>query len=228
MIVSKQKPWPELEGYIAGDNAVFILGCNGCAQSSGTGGAVQVAKMKEQIEAAGKKVTGTSVVDFLCQQTLVASRLRPRAEQLEASDSLLVMTCGIGVQTVAAVAGKVCHPACDTVYMGGARGEWPAGERCQECGECVLEYTGGICPLSACSKALLSGACGGASKGKCELDKEKPCGWETIYLRLKSLGQLEKLGSFVPPKDHNKRMAYARDIKTPFWNLENENGGPVQ
>jgi len=225
MIVSKLKPWAEIEGYIAGDRAVFVLGCNGCAQSSGTGGSEQVAKMKVQIEAAGKKVSGTSVVDFLCQETLVASRLRPRAEELGSSDSIIVMTCGIGVQTVASVAGKACHPACDTVYMGGARGEWPAGVRCQECGECVLEFTGGICPLSACSKSLLSGACGGASAGKCELDKEKPCGWELIYNRLKSLNQLNKLSSFVPPKDHNKRMAYARAINTSFWNLENTNGG---
>ncbi|TFG45830.1 MAG: 5,10-methylenetetrahydrofolate reductase [Dehalococcoidia bacterium] len=227
MIVSKLKPWSEIEKYISGDDTVFVLGCNGCAQSSGTGGAAEVAKMQEQIKSVGKSVSGTSVVDFLCQETLVASRLRPRAKQLESSDAILVMTCGIGVQTVAAVAGMVCHPACDTVYMGGARGEWPAGERCQECGECVLEFTGGICPLSACSKALLSGACGGASNGNCELDKEKPCGWERIYLRLKSLGQLEKLGSSVPPKDHNKRMAYAKAIKTPFWNLENENRGSI-
>lgn len=226
MIVSKLKPWSEIETYLTVDNNIFILGCNGCAQSSGTGGAAQVAEMKYQVEASGKNVTGTSVVDFLCQETLVASRLRPRAQQLEESDSIIVMTCGIGVQTVAAVAGKVCHPACDTVYMGGARGEWPAGMRCQECGECVLDFTGGICPLSACSKALLSGACGGASNGKCELDREKPCGWETIFVRLKALGQLGKLGGFVPPKDHNKRMAYARAINTPFWNLENENGGP--
>ena len=226
MIVSKLKPWTEIKDYIENDNAIFVLGCNGCAQSSGTGGAEQVAKMKQQVETSGKHVTGTSVVDFLCQETLVASRLRPRTAQIAGSDSLIVMTCGIGVQTVAAVAQKPCHPACDTVYMGGARGEWPAGIRCQECGECVLEFTGGICPLSACSKSLLSGACGGASNGKCELDKEKPCGWELIFDRLNKLGQLDKLIKFVPPKDHNKRMAYARAINTPFWNLENDTEVP--
>ena len=137
MIVSKLKPWSEIEKYISGDDTIFVLGCNGCAKSSGTGGMVEVAKMQEQIKSAGKSVSGTLVIDFLCQEMLVASRMRPRTKQLEASDAILVMTCGIGVQTVAAVAGIVCHPACDTVYMGGARGECPAGERCQECGECA-------------------------------------------------------------------------------------------
>ena len=90
MIVSKLKPWPEMETYLAADNNIFILGCNGCAQSSGTGGAAQVTKMKDMVETAGKIVTGTSVVDFLCQETLVASRLRPRTEECAARSAASV------------------------------------------------------------------------------------------------------------------------------------------
>ena len=61
MIVSMPKTWAEIASYLEGEDRVFILGCNGCAQASGTGGPAEVAGMKERLEAAGKTVTGTMV-----------------------------------------------------------------------------------------------------------------------------------------------------------------------
>lgn len=220
MIVSAQKPQEEILGYLEGENSIFILGCNGCAQASGTGGPTQVVEMKQNLEEAGKKITGTMVIDFLCQKALVKSRLRPRIEQVATADSILVMTCGLGVQAVAASVNKVCHPACDTINMGGSRGEWKGDERCLECGECLLDYTGGICPLTACAKSLINGACGGASQGKCELDPEKDCGWELIYERLKQNNQLDKLKTFIPPKSWGKMRPNPKMHSTALWALE--------
>jgi len=220
MILSEQKPFEEILRYLKGEDSVFILGCNGCAQSSGTGGPLQVEEMRKKLGEAGKKVTGAMVIDFLCEKTLVKSRLRARVEQVKAADSILVMTCGVGVQAVAAAVNKVCHPACNTINLGGSRGEWQGSERCVECGDCLLEYTGGICPLTACSKGLINGACGGASKGKCELDREKDCGWELIYERLKSVNQLDKLRQFIPPHDWSKMMPKGKMMSTSRWALE--------
>ena len=220
MIVSTQKPWEEILGYLEAENNIFILGCNGCAEASGSGGPTQVAEMQQKLEGASKKITGAMTIDLLCQRALVKSRLRPRTEQVEAADSILVMTCGLGVQAVAASVNKVCHPACDTVNMGGSRGEWKGDERCLECGECLLEYTGGICPLTACTKSLINGACGGASQGKCELDPDKDCGWELIYERLKQKNQLDKLKTFIPPKSWDKMMPNPKMRSTALWALE--------
>jgi len=220
MILSEQKPWEEILDYLGEEGDVFILGCNGCAQSSGTGGPLQVEEMKRRLEEAGKKVTGSMVIDFLCQKALVKSRLRARIQQVEAADSILVMTCGVGVQAVAAVVTKVCHPACNTVNLGGSRGEWQGKERCLECGDCLVDYTGGICPLTACTKGLINGACGGASRGKCELDPEKDCGWELIYERVKQKNQLDKLRKFIAPKDYGKMMANPKMLSTSRYALE--------
>ncbi len=220
MILSKQKTWEEISGYLDGEGSIFILGCNGCAQASGSGGPTQVAEMKSKLEETGKRVTGSAVIDFLCEKALVKSKLRNKTEQLKAADSILVMTCGVGVQAVAASVNRVCHPACDTINLGGSRGEWQGSERCLECGECVLEYTGGICPLTACSKGLLNGQCGGASKGKCEINPERDCGWELIYTRLKGLNQLDKLRRFTAPKDYSKMMPDVELMSTSRWALE--------
>lgn len=220
MLLSKQKPFEEILRYLDGESKVFLLGCDGCAQASGTGGPTQVAEMKAKLEAAGKKVTGTDVIDFLCQKALIKSKLNTKVNDVMAADSILVMTCGVGVQATAASVNKLCHPACDTVNLGGSRGEWSGSERCMECGDCVLDTTGGICPLTACSKGLLSGQCGGASRGKCEISPDKDCGWELIYYRLKALGQLDKLRRLVPPKDRNRMNTKADVTSTSHWALE--------
>ncbi len=223
MLLSKQKSFEDILDYLDGENRVFLLGCNGCAQSSGSGGPEQVADMKARLETAGKLVTGTEVVDFLCEKALIKSKLSTKVKAIMEADSVLVMTCGVGIQATAASIAKVCHPACDTINLGGSRGEWQGSERCMECGECVLESTGGICPLTACSKGLLSGQCGGATNGKCEISPDMDCGWELIYNRLKSLNQLDKLKKLAPPKDRNKMIPKAEMKSTSRWAIEKPN-----
>ncbi|MDH4265676.1 MAG: methylenetetrahydrofolate reductase C-terminal domain-containing protein [Deltaproteobacteria bacterium] len=221
MLLSQQKPLEEILSFLEGEKNIFILGCNGCAEASGTGGKPQVLEMKEALEKAGKKVTGFSVVDFLCEKALVQSRLRGKVKEVKAADSILAMTCGVGVQAVAAVSNKVTHPACNTLPLGGMRGEWRGSERCRECGDCVLDLTGGICPLTTCSKSLLNGACGGTTKeGKCEVDQEMECGWRLIYEKLEKLGQLEKLRQIYEPKDHSKMMPPKGLRLSERWALE--------
>ena len=221
MILSEQKPFDEIVAYLEKDKNVFIVGCEGCAQSSGTGGPVQVAEMKKKLEEAGKKVTGTKAVDFLCNKALIRSELKGKLNELKAADAVLVLTCGIGVQCVAASVNKPVYPGCNTVNLGGSRGEWKGTERCAECGQCLLYHTGGICPLTACTKGLVSGACGGANNGKCEVSKDRDCGWELIYNRLKERGQLHLLNNMVKPLDHRKIMAHPEMMSTSRYGLEN-------
>lgn len=221
MLVSELKPWEEILGYLDGESKVFIVGCKGCAEVCQTGGEAQVLEMKQKLEQQGKTVTGYTVVDFLCDKALVKLRLRALEEEVMAADSLLVMTCGVGVQATAAVVNKVTHPACNTMNLGGARGEWRGTERCRECGDCLLDITGGICPLTACSKGLINGPCGGAKDGKCEVEPDvRDCGWHLIYQRLKKLNRLDKMKTIVPPKNYSKMEPPKKLRSTIMWALE--------
>jgi hypothetical protein len=221
MILSEQKPLDEILRMMEGEVKIFVVGCNGCAESSGTGGKAQVAEMKSLLEREGKEITGTVSVDFLCDKGLVKSRLARRAAQIGQSDALLVMTCGIGVQATAAVVAKPAHSACNTISLGGSRGEWRGSERCRECGDCLLDHTGGLCPLTVCTKSLINGPCGGAKDGKCEFQPQtRDCGWQLIYERLRKLGRLDRMRTIIEPKDYSKMDVPEEIRSTTRWALE--------
>lgn len=223
MIISELKPWAEIQGYLKNDQKIFIVGCKGCAEACHTGGEPQVLESKGKLEKDGKTVTGYTLADFLCDKSLIKLKLLAHQDEIAAADSLLVMTCGIGVQATAAVVDKQVHPACNTVNVGGARGEWRGSERCHECGDCLLDFTGGICPLTACTKSLINGPCGGAKDGRCEFESDaRECGWHLIYQRLKKVGKLDRMKAFVTPKDYS-RMQPPRALRsTIMWALELE------
>lgn len=222
MIVSKQKPFEVLLEDLKGDQRLFVLGCAGCAEGSGTGGPEQVTEMVSKLQEAGKTVVGHLVVDFLCNKALVGTRLARHLEELRPADALVVMTCGIGVQAVARMVDKPVRASLDTISMGGMQGSWPSEERCLECGDCVLSYTGGICPVTACSKSLVNGICGGSNDGMCEVAPTKPCGWSQIYERCKELGQLDRLHEFLAARDYQKQ-SFPEELRTTVrWALEVE------
>src|SRR4030042_351673 len=102
MIVSELKPFAEVLGYMEGEKKIFLVVCKGCAEVCHTGDEAQVLEMKQKLEKEGKTITGYCVIDFLCDKALVKSRLLPHEAEINAADSLLVMTCGIGVQATAA------------------------------------------------------------------------------------------------------------------------------
>ena len=220
MLYTENKPIDEILESLGNEKNIFLLGCNGCAESCETGGEKALSVMKAELEKAGKNITGTCLVDFLCSKVLVATRLAREMDNIKQADSILVLTCGIGVQAVAKVVDKVVHPAANTVSLGGLQGLWPSDERCQACGDCALDYTAGICPIAFCAKSLLNGPCGGAQNGKCEVDPEKDCGWQLIYERLEKLGRLENFKKIYQPRDYSKMFPSKELRETSFYDIE--------
>jgi len=222
MILSRAKPYDKVLESIREARSVFLVGCGGCPVGCQSGGKAELKKLKEKLAEDGKEVSGSVLIDFLCNKALVGTRLRRRIAEIRGADRILVMSCGIGVQAVGNMVDKPTVPVLDTISAGGLQGLWPSTERCNACGDCVLDRTGGICPFTTCAKRLLNGPCGGSRAGKCEVDKDRDCGWSMIYNRVKELGRLDALRDPIPPRDHRKRDLPAEMRGTPVAALEFE------
>lgn len=173
------------------EGKVFILNCHGCKEVHFP---EQEAKaLQKELTDAGK-VTGILTTDYICNPDNMKLRLDLHKAEIDAADTILVFSCGVGVQTVAEyLADKKVCACCDTYPLPGFQGVTPLEYDCKQCGECYLNLTGGICPITACSKSLVNGQCGGAKNGMCEVDPTMECGWERIYKRLKMVGRLDAL-----------------------------------
>ena len=189
MLITEMKAKETILSLVTGK--VFIINCHGCREIRFP---EKEAEELQQELIAGGNVTGVITTDYICNPENMQLRLSKFAAQIEEADTVLVFSCGVGVQTVAEYLEnkKVCA-ACDTYALPGFQGVTPLEHDCRQCGECYLNLTGGICPITACSKSLVNGQCGGAKNGKCEVDPNMDCGWERIYQRLKKIGRLDVL-----------------------------------
>ncbi len=176
---------------LADGKKVFIINCHGCREVYFP--LEEAEALQKEMESAGR-VTGSITTDYICNPENMKLRLEKNMAKIEAADAVLVFSCGVGVQTISEyLEDKPVYAACDTYPQPGFQGVTPLEYDCDQCGECYLNITGGICPITACSKSLVNGQCGGSKNGKCEVDSEMECGWERIYRRLAQIGRLDLL-----------------------------------
>ncbi len=189
MLITQLKDPKAIEALAQGK--VFIINCHGCKEIHFP---VKEAEALQNSLAETGNVTGTFTTDYICNLENLQLRLEKYKEAIENADTVLVFSCGVGVQTVAQYLApkKVCA-CCDTYPLPGFQGVTPLEHDCKQCGQCYLNLTGGICPITACSKSLINGQCGGAKNGMCEVDPNMECGWERIHRRLAQVGRLDAL-----------------------------------
>ena len=189
MLITELKSKETILSLITGK--VFIINCHGCKEVHFP--EAEAKELQKELVAEGV-VTGIFTTDYICNVENLKLRLEKHQAEIDAADMVLVFSCGVGVQTVSEyLEGKKVYAACDTYPLPGFQGVTPQEFNCQQCGECFLNITGGICPLTACSKSLVNGQCGGAKNGKCEVDPTMECGWERIQKRLEMVGRLDAL-----------------------------------
>jgi len=168
-----------------------IVCCEGCKEVHFP--IEEAEAMRKELLANGS-ASAAVVADYICNPENLLLQLKKHTDKVAGADSILVFSCGVGVQTVAeSFEEKKVYGACDTYPLPGFQGVTPLEYNCDQCGECYLNDTGGVCPITACSKSLVNGQCGGSKNGKCEVDSEMECGWERIYRRLEVLGRLDSL-----------------------------------
>ena len=221
MNVTERKDTTEVLESLADATKVFLLGCKGCPIGCETGGQPWVDEMTSALAEGGKEVAGSTLIDMICNKAGVGARLGRQSSKLAEADAILVASCGVGVQSVSNMVGRRTVPAMNTICMGDYQGLWPSQERCAECGECLLAYTGGLCPITLCAKSLVNGTCGGTGDdGSCEVTSARRCGWQMIYERLESLGRLDDLKKFSAPRDYTKREISDGRRASIRWALE--------
>ena len=204
MIVAEQKPLEEIWRMVTPYERVLILGCGTCMTVCDAGGEREVSFLHNALRLAAAK-SGDESHTFLehtvkrqCDFEFI-DMLADRASDV---DAILSMGCGIGVQALAERFPDLpVLPGVNTSFMGMTKGHGVWDERCAACGECRLEDTGGICPITRCTKGILNGPCAGPKNGKCEANKDMDCAWILIYQRLERLQQLDKIRRYYPARN---------------------------
>ena len=199
----KLKSNEELASLLADKDNLFIIACNKCFKEFETVDEPECGEFEKFAAENGKTVTGSARVDFLCNKTQTEKKLQDMIP--EGTENIFVISCGLGIQTIADLAGKPVYAASNSLNYTGHHGMALTKKACDACAQCYLNITGGICPIVDCSKSLVNGQCGGAKDGKCEVDSSKDCAWEKIYRRLEKQGRLEEfLNQPVQVRDYSK------------------------
>ncbi len=209
MIKASPKPVEEILEYIAPFERILIAGCGGCTSVCLAGGQKEVNILKSEINSARPKAKPvkkiyTHTVERQCNLSFLAE-----LDEIAGSvDCMLSMACGAGIQLLAERYRKTpVFPAVNTLAIGIDRDIGLYEESCRACGECVLAYTAGICPVTQCSKGLFNGPCGGTQGDKCEVSPDLPCAWHEIYKRLKEQNRLDDILKIRKP------MAWQNQVK---------------
>ena len=199
----------ELEGLLAGKDNFFVVACNKCFKEFNTTEEPECDSFAAIAEEQGKHITGTVKVDFLCNKVQTEKKLSGIVP--EGTENVVVISCGLGVQTVADLESVPVFTATNSLNYTGHHGMALTKKTCGACAQCYLNVTGGICPISRCAKSLVNGPCGGQKNGKCEVNPDNDCAWIMIYKRLESLGRLDLLTKRRPDKGYAK-VSYPRTI----------------
>ena len=193
----------ELKSLLASSDDLFVVACNKCFKEFETVNEPDCDTFVQLASEQGRKITGTVKVDFLCNKLLTEKKLKDMIP--EGTKNVAVISCGLGIQTVAELEEVPVLAAANTLNYTGNHGMALTEKTCGACAQCYLNLTGGICPVVDCSKGLLNGQCGGARDGKCEVDPKKDCAWEKIYQRLEKQGrQKEFLEEPVQLRDYSR------------------------
>ncbi len=202
MIVAEAKPIKEILEMIEGFNKILVVGCKGCVTVCNVGGAKEVAILASAIRIAEKKKgKEVEVGEITLERQCDPEYIEELKDIIQDYEAVVSLACGVGPQFISERYPEArVFPAVNTKFMGGAveHGVW--AERCAGCGQCVIHYFGGMCPIARCSKSLMNGPCGGSNHGKCEVSPEIDCIWDKIVRKMMAQGRLDELLKIRPPK----------------------------
>ncbi len=223
MIVAERKNIDEIIKSIEGYKKVVIAACGTCVTVCMAGGEKEALEVNNVLSLNAKEKNEDSTFKVVnCKRQCDREFLDDLMEELKDCDAILSLGCGVGVQFMSEVLeDKIVLPGLNTKFYGAAKdlGVWT--EYCQGCGNCLLEKTCGICPISRCAKSNFNGPCGGSQRGVCEIDKETDCAWQLIYDRLKKFDKVSNLKEVFELRDwRTSRDGGPRSVKLTDVNMK--------
>jgi len=203
MIVGDLKALDEICASVKGYRNILAVGCGSCVTVCLSGGDREARELARELSrtryhSEGPPQVNWTTIERQCEHDFIKTYLKIP----EGTDAILSLACGAGVQTMATVLEPLpVIPALNTTFLGASNepGVWQ--EMCRGCGDCMLSFTGGICPVARCAKSLFNGPCGGSQGGSCEVREDMPCAWSLIYYRLKKQKRLDQLLNVREPSD---------------------------
>ncbi len=202
MIVAQRKSIPELAEMLERHKKILVLGCGTCVTVCLAGGEREVSILSSALRISSNlRNLGFEIEELTIERQCDNIFIEKAAEAISRNDVVLSLGCGAGVQAIAERFDKPVYAGLDTEFIGilEERATWT--EKCISCGKCVLHNYGGICPVTRCAKHMLNGPCSGSTEDRCEVRADRPCAWQLIYNRLKSINELDRLKNIKPPKD---------------------------
>ncbi len=202
MIIAEAKPYRELAEMVSAYDKILVVGCKGCVTVCNVGGAKEAGILASVLKI-GRRKEGRPVTVDECtlERQCDPEYIDELKNRIGDYDAVISIACGVGPQFLSdRYPDARVFPGVNTKFMGGAvaHGVWE--ERCAGCGQCVIHYFGGMCPIARCSKSLQNGPCGGSNFGKCEISDDLDCIWDVIVRKMMAQGRLDELMTFRPPK----------------------------
>jgi electron transport complex protein RnfC len=132
MLITQLKSKETIEALAKGKTV--IINCHGCKEVYFP--EQEATELQKELSANGS-VTEIITRDYICNPDNLRFQLKKFEAQIKDADTVLVFSCGVGVQTVAAyLEDKIVRACCDTCPLPGFQGVTPLEFDCGQCGEC--------------------------------------------------------------------------------------------
>ncbi|MCX8022444.1 MAG: methylenetetrahydrofolate reductase C-terminal domain-containing protein [Syntrophorhabdaceae bacterium] len=203
MIIANRKPFEEIVDMLKPYKRILLLGCNECVTVCAVGGAKEVAVLSSELAMyRAKEGQPIDIKEHVLERNCDPEYVEALIQVIGDREVILSMACGCGIQFVGERYRNIpVLPGVNTTFYGVTEEHGVWTERCQGCGNCILDKTMGICPVSRCAKSLFNGPCGGSQGGNCEVNKDTPCAWQLIVDRYKERNMLHRYLELQPIKD---------------------------
>ncbi len=234
------KSLEEIELIMRGHQKLVMFTCVACVARSGAGGHYGMKQMHNVLTKMGKEIIYENTAAAACIEVLSVPFIKKHRSKIDDADAVVSLTCTGGMQMFTCLIPD--KPVLCPVDMEGSKmmqlnpsqrdyyTDLVVNGNCISCEHCVMAYTAGICPITACplGEEVLYGPCKDAPEqdDTCARDSAHRCVWVEIKKRGWDLESLEGLKQ-IHEKNHPRVEHFGGEFATkpaPMW-LGNTIGG---